>query len=102
MFIQLFSKQNDIPVCDFVFRDPNQVSFRPPLEVGVHELFIDEEDGYRLGVSFPSIGGINRNAYNGFIEIISIDSTSVKGQIDPILDSSTYIKGTFEVDFCSQ
>lgn len=101
LFIQLFNKNDQNDVCDFTFRNTDYVVLRPPSEVGVHELFIDEETGFYQSVSFVAIGSTdNFNSYNGFIEIISIDDNNVIGKIDATLDSNFWIKGTFVVDFC--
>ncbi|MEP0986549.1 hypothetical protein [Ekhidna sp.] len=101
LFIQLFDKNDPNDVCDFTFRSTDAVSFRPPAEVGVYDLFADEEAGYYQGVTFHVIGATeNYNGYNGFIEIISINDTNVIGKIDATLDGNFWIKGTFAVDFC--
>ncbi|WP_421870920.1 hypothetical protein [Marinoscillum sp.] len=101
LFIQLFNKYDHNNICDVTFRNTNSVSFRPPLEVGVHELYFDEETNHNNGVYFTVIGDqTNYNAYDGYVEILSIDESTVRGTVDAKIDNNFWIKGDFEVSFC--
>lgn len=103
LFIQLFNKYDPIDNCEFTFRSHDQISFRPPYEVGRYELFADEDTYFNLSVNFWDQDETDHyNAYEGYIEIISISEEKVTGKVDATHDNNTWVRGSFEIAFCSE
>lgn len=103
LFFRLFDRFSPDGVCQTDFRIGPRITFRPPYEVGKFDLFKEEDTYYNLPVSFnDGTAGGSYNAYEGYIEILSIDSEKVTGKIDATFSSNTYLRGSFEVRFCPE
>lgn len=80
----------------------DQVLCQIPLEVGVHEFFLDLQafEGYTATL-YDTASGLNNIAVEGAIEVLGIVGNTIDAQMDLTIDAENFINGRFTVELCN-